>query len=318
MDDSRSRSRRRLRLWQLVVHHHLKLFNQLSFLLFVDHQRAFDNRQDETRLVCQTLKFRLGNFDKHLTSLFVRLQSQRHERFHDVLRRIVLGDDRVLVERVHVGARNFRRQLELLHDAFLFSLGQVRRRHGYDKVHGSVRVILLVISNEWSFLVLWRDEFFQELLVVLRPRAQRQLGDFQRAFVSDMIQTSGDESSLALEYFFGDFTFKVPVPWHHLLWLFIVQNRANVIDNISRIVVWNRSGPSRPDTFGAVNQNSWNNRHVIRRFNLLTIFIVVFQQSVVAFREYNSGQLRQTRKNVTRRRMVLPALQTRTKLTARD
>ena len=79
----------------------------------------------------------------------------------------------MLVERVHVGARNFRRQLELLHDAFFFSLGQVRRRHGDDKMHRCIRVILLVIGNERSFLVLWRNEFFQELLVVLRPRAQR-------------------------------------------------------------------------------------------------------------------------------------------------
>ena len=133
-----------------------------------------------------------------------------------------------------------------------------------------------------------------------------------------MIRASGDESSLALEDFLGDFTLEVSVPRHHLRWLFFVQNRANVADDVSRVVVWNRSRPSRSDTFGAVNQNSWNNRHVIRRFNLLTVFVVVVQQRVVAFREYNSGQLRQTRKNVTRRRVVLPALQTRTKLTARD
>ena len=187
--------------------------------------------------------------------------------------------------------------------------GQVLRRHRDHKVHGAVGVVLLVVSDErlGSFRF-WHKHFFEELLVIRGPRSQRQLGDFQRALIANVVRAGDVVARLALDEFFRDRTLEVSVPRMHLHRTLAFEHESNVCDQISRVEVRNTRRPSRTDAFSAVHQHERENRIVIIRLDALTVFIEVVQQRIVTLREHRAAHFVQASEDVTRARMILTAL----------
>ena len=103
----------------------------------------------------------------------------------------------------------------------------------------------------------------------------------------------------------------------HLRGFFSRKQESNVCNQVARIEVRNRRGPSRTNAFGAIHQDERHDRVVEVRLDALTILIEIVQQRIVTFREHRSAHWVQASEDVTRARMILTALQARPKLTTR-
>ena len=307
-----------VRLRESIVTQGIELLDEFLLLLAIDDQTPVDDGENETHLVGQALELRLGETNEHVSALRVHVETKRNERFQDLERRGVLGDDTVLVEQVHVGDVQLGAELELLLEARGLRRRQVFRRHGDDEVHGAVRVVFLVVGDErLGVLRLRREHVFEEFLVIGGPRSQRQFSDFQGALVANVIRTSDGVASFTLDELFGDGTVEVSVPRMHHHWGFTLEHESDIGDEVSRIEVRNARRPSRTDAFGAVHQHERENGVVVIRFDALSIFVQVVQQRVITFGEHRSADFVQTGEDVTRAGVILATLQTCTELAAR-
>ena len=312
----RRRSRRLLRLGHLVETHGLELLHQHRLLLAADGELLVDNGEDEAHLVGQALELGLRLADQHGAAATVGGEAEGHERGQDRLRVGVLGDVAFLVEAVHVGGGHLAGELELLLDAFLLRRRHLLRRHLHHKVHGGVRVVLLVVRDEGRGVLLLRVHHpLEELLVVRRPRAQRKLGDHERGLILDLVLTLDVVPHLSLDHLLHDLTLEVAVPGVHALLLLVGEQPANVRHEIAGVVVGDGGGPTRANTVGAVDEHQRKDGQVVFGLDHLTVLVEVVQERVVALGEDGAADGRQPSEDVTGRRVVLAALEAGTELT---
>src|SRR5690606_31990715 len=75
------------------------------------------------------------------------------------------------------------------------------------------------------------------------------------------------------------------IPWVHRRHLLVVEEGAQVRNQILRIVVENFGHPTGPDTITAVHQNQWQDRDKVVRLDGLTIIIQIVKQGVILLGE---------------------------------
>mmetsp|Transcript_40081 Transcript_40081/g.111411 ORF Transcript_40081/g.111411 Transcript_40081/m.111411 type:complete len:211 (-) Transcript_40081:955-1587(-) len=87
-----------------------------------------------------------------------------------------------------------------------------------------------------------------------------------------------------------------------------------VPDQVSRVVVWDEGAPPDPNAVSTVDKHGWQHGAVPLRLNGEALFIEILQHGVVIrVKDRPCGRL-QPRVNVTRRSMVLAALEPRAEL----
>ena len=216
---------------------------------------------------------------------------------------------------MHVGGGHLGAELELLLDAVLLGLGHILGRHGDDKVHGGVGVVLLVVGYErLRVLLLGAEHVLEEILVIGGPGPEGELGDHQRRLVDDLVLAGDVVPNLTLDNLLLDGSVEVAVPRVHTLGALVVEDAADVGDDVSRVVVGNGRGPACADAVGAVDQNQGQDWEVVLGFNHLAVLVEVVEERVIAFGENDAADGREPGENVTGGRVVLTALQAGTEL----
>ena len=307
------------RLGHPVVAGGLELSDQHALLLAADGDLTVDDGEDEARLVGHALELKLRLADEHGAPAGVGVEAEGHECFHDSLGGGVLGDGTLRVERVHVRGGHLGAELELLLDAVLLGLGHVLRGHGDDEVDGGVGVMLPERGDKRSsVLLLGAQHVLQEVLVVGGPGPQGKLGDHQRALVLDLVLAGDVVPNLTLDDFLVDGPVKVAVPRVHSLGALVVEDAADVGDDIARVKVGDGRGPTRADTVGAVDQQQGHDRKVVLGLDHLPVLVEVIEEGVVALGEDDAADGREPGEDVTRGRVVLAALEAGTELAGGD
>mmetsp|Transcript_58836 Transcript_58836/g.168974 ORF Transcript_58836/g.168974 Transcript_58836/m.168974 type:complete len:955 (+) Transcript_58836:1131-3995(+) len=178
------------------------------------------------------------------------------------------------------------------------------------EVHRILVVVLSILLQHLVailFLVTLRQVFLEELAVVLRPPLDRQLGDCRlelARFLDD-----ADALDLALLLALHDASLEALVPHVHLLQLLPFQVVAQVVDDVPRVEVWHRSGPTCADAISTINQDHGDDRAIELRLDLSTVLVEVVQHLVIGFSENEASDRRQARVDVTRRGGILASLQ---------
>lgn len=80
------------------------------------------------------------------------------------------------------------------------------------------------------------------LLVVVRPLLDGQFGNLDSLAVNNLGGTRAKVLSLVVHLF--DFTLEATVPRSHWNYRFAFHLTANILNNIDRVVVWERGTPT--------------------------------------------------------------------------
>lgn len=94
----------------------------------------------------------------------------------------------------------------------------------------------------------------------------------------------------------------------HLLRLLSSHHSTQVLDNFDGIIVWNGGTPTCADTVTTIDQDQWDRREIVLRFNTHSIFYHVVEQSIVVRMEDRSGDSRDLGENVTSASSVFTTL----------
>ena len=104
----------------------------------------------------------------------------------------------------------------------------------------------------------------------------------------------------------------------HALGALVVEDAADVGDDIARVKVGDGRGPTRADTVGAVDQQQGHDRKVVLGLDHLPVLVEVIEEGVVALGEDDAADGREPGEDVTRGRVVLAALEAGTELAGGD
>lgn len=107
-------------------------------------------------------------------------------------------------------------------------------------------------------------------------------------------------------------------PGAHLDHLLSLHEPSKVVDDVGRVVVWDRRAPSGSDSVRSVDEHHRQHGHVPGWLNLVVVVGEVLEQWVVGGVEDGSVDGRDVGEDVTRRGMVLSSLVSGSVLTRGD
>mmetsp|Transcript_35793 Transcript_35793/g.64662 ORF Transcript_35793/g.64662 Transcript_35793/m.64662 type:complete len:349 (-) Transcript_35793:2405-3451(-) len=278
----------------------LQFFQDVCLLLLAQLELALHHHEDEAGLVAEDLGLprELGHQER--LALHVHLAPQLAEVLEDAQSCVVLGDLAFLVEEHHVGGGNGRAKLEGLLESGLFRRLHLLFGHHHLEVHGVFGVVLLEVVNAALGIVAFSlSQLGKELLLILRPALDRQLGDVDGVGRRLRGDAHGLIAALLRVFLRHDAALEVSVPGangvtHRLL----LDVKLHHLDKVPRVVVGQRCRPSCADAVRSVHERHRNDWHVPDRLDDLPLLRLLLQQRVVVGVEYNACDFLQLGVNI--------------------
>mmetsp|Transcript_33395 Transcript_33395/g.89544 ORF Transcript_33395/g.89544 Transcript_33395/m.89544 type:complete len:286 (-) Transcript_33395:1184-2041(-) len=185
-------------------------------------------------------------------------------------------------------------------------------------MHAVLGVVLAhVVDLQLPLLVRAGHAGLHELLVVLRPLAQRELRDLQDR--GARLRVGAQAVPLAL-LLLGrpDRAREVPVPRRHCLGPLPLDEQPHVCYDLARVVVGHGGAPASADALRAVDEHHRHDRAVPVGLDLLAVVQLVVQDRIVQMGEDQARQWVEPGVDVPGTGRVLPALGPGSELPRRD